>query len=32
MTQLESARKGIITDEMAFVARRENLEPELIRL
>src|SRR6266550_1782866 len=31
MTQLESARKGIITDEMAFVARRENLEPELIR-
>src|SRR3954468_20609284 len=31
MTQLESARKGIITDEMAFVAKRENLEPELIR-
>ncbi len=31
MTQLESARKGIITDEMAFVAKREDLEPELIR-
>ena len=31
MTQLESARKGIITDEMAFVAQRENLDPELIR-
>src|SRR3984957_17564359 len=31
MTQLESARKGIITDEMAFVAKRENLEPELVR-
>src|SRR5438309_10240179 len=31
MTQLESARKGIITDEMAFVAQRENLEPELVR-
>src|SRR5947207_5262200 len=31
MTQLESARKGIITDEMNFVARREDLHPELIR-
>ena len=31
MTQLESARKGLITKEMAFVAQRENLEPELIR-
>src|SRR5438067_2185266 len=31
MTQLESARKDIITDEMAFVAQREDLEPELIR-
>src|SRR5258706_14630764 len=31
MTQLESARKGIITNEMAFVAQREDLEPELIR-
>lgn len=30
LTQLESARKGIITDEMYYVAKRENLEPELI--
>src|SRR6476469_2692209 len=31
MTQLESARKGIVTPEMEFVGRRENLDPELIR-
>src|SRR5688572_8098505 len=31
MTQLESARKGIITDEMHFVAKREDLAPELVR-
>ena len=31
MTQLEAARKGQITTEMEFVARREDLEPELIR-
>jgi phosphomethylpyrimidine synthase len=31
MTQLESARQGAITPEMEFVARREDLEPELIR-
>ncbi|MFM8274524.1 MAG: phosphomethylpyrimidine synthase ThiC, partial [Gemmata sp.] len=31
MTQLESARKGIVTPEMEFVARREDLSPELIR-
>ncbi len=31
MTQIESARKGIITDEMHFVAKREDLEPELVR-
>src|SRR5450631_3030916 len=31
MTQLESARKGIITDEMHFVAKREDLDPELVR-
>jgi phosphomethylpyrimidine synthase len=31
MTQIESARKGIITPEMEYVAKRENLEPELIR-
>jgi phosphomethylpyrimidine synthase len=31
MTQIESARRGEITPEMEFVARREQLEPELIR-
>src|SRR3984893_10272964 len=31
MTQIESARAGRITPEMEFVARREQLEPELIR-
>jgi phosphomethylpyrimidine synthase len=31
MTQLEAARQGTITAEMAFVARREDLAPELIR-
>jgi phosphomethylpyrimidine synthase len=31
MTQLEAARKGVITDEMHFVAKREDLTPELIR-
>src|SRR4051812_19606875 len=31
MTQLEAARKGTITDEMHYVAKREDLEPELIR-
>jgi phosphomethylpyrimidine synthase len=31
MTQLEAAREGAITEEMSFVARREDLEPELIR-
>src|SRR5215831_10670223 len=31
MTQLESAREGHITPEMEFVAKREGLEPELVR-
>jgi phosphomethylpyrimidine synthase len=31
MTQIEAARKGLITDEMQLVARREDLTPELIR-
>jgi phosphomethylpyrimidine synthase len=31
VTQLEAARKGIITDEMRFVAKREDLDEELIR-
>jgi phosphomethylpyrimidine synthase len=31
MTQIEAARKGEITPEMYYVAKREDLEPELIR-
>jgi len=31
MTQLEAARKGTVTPEMEFVARREDLDAELIR-
>jgi phosphomethylpyrimidine synthase len=31
VTQLEAARKDIITDEMRYVAARENLSEELIR-
>src|SRR4051794_26025395 len=31
MTQIEQARQGTITPEMEYVARRENLDPELIR-
>src|SRR6266849_2435521 len=31
MTQLEAARQGVVTDEMNFVARREDLDAELIR-
>src|SRR6516225_3230347 len=31
MTQMEAARKGTITDEMRFVAQREDLAPELVR-
>src|ERR1700704_909917 len=31
MTQIEMARGGVITPEMEFVAKREDLEPELIR-
>ena len=30
-TQLHYARKGIVTEEMGYVARRENLSPDLIR-
>jgi phosphomethylpyrimidine synthase len=30
-TQLHYARKGMITEEMHYVARRENLSPELVR-
>lgn len=31
MTQIEQARRGIVTPEMEFVARREEIEPELVR-
>ena len=31
LTQLSLAREGVITEEMAFVARREQLEPGLVR-
>ena len=31
MTQIQRARAGEVTPEMEYVARRENLEPELIR-
>jgi phosphomethylpyrimidine synthase len=31
MTQLESARKAIITPEMIRVAVRENVSPEFVR-
>src|SRR5687767_5337884 len=30
-TQMHYARKGIVTQEMEYVARRERLTPELIR-
>jgi phosphomethylpyrimidine synthase len=30
-TQMHYARKGIITEEMDYVARRENLPPEVVR-
>src|SRR5437667_2200033 len=31
MTQIEAARKGLVTDAMRFVAEREDLDPELVR-
>ncbi len=31
MSQMHFARLGVITEEMEFVARREKLEPELVR-
>jgi phosphomethylpyrimidine synthase len=30
-SQMHFARKGVITDEMEYVARRERIEPELVR-
>ncbi|MTT31126.1 phosphomethylpyrimidine synthase ThiC [Terrilactibacillus sp. BCM23-1] len=31
VTQLHYARKGIVTPEMAFIAIRENMDPEVVR-
>jgi phosphomethylpyrimidine synthase len=31
LTQMHSARRGIVTEEMEYVARREKLSPELVR-
>ena len=31
MTQIEKAKQGVVTPEMEYVAKRENLDPELIR-
>jgi phosphomethylpyrimidine synthase len=31
VTQMHLARRGLVTEEMAFVARRERLAPELVR-
>src|ERR1700741_5206993 len=31
VSQMHFARQGIITEEMQYVARREKLEPELVR-
>ncbi len=31
MTQIEQAQAGVITPEMEYVARREQIEPELVR-
>src|SRR6201996_2063064 len=31
MSQMHFARKGMITEEMAFVAQKEKISPELVR-
>ena len=31
LSQMHYARKGVITEEMTFVAQREKIEPELVR-
>src|SRR5213080_4724088 len=31
MSQMHFARQGVISEEMEYVARREKLEPELVR-
>ena len=30
-TQMHYARQGVVTEEMHYVARRENLSPETVR-
>src|SRR5260370_23819776 len=32
MSQMRLARQGVITEEMQYIAKREKLEPELIRI
>src|SRR5260370_25612464 len=32
MSQMHLARQGVITEEMQYIAKREKLEPELIRI
>jgi len=31
MSQMHLARQGVVTEEMQYVAKREKLEPELVR-
>ena len=31
MTQIEEARRGQVTPEMEYVAKREKIDPELVR-
>ena len=31
VSQMHLARKGVVTEEMAYVAQRESLAPELVR-
>ena len=31
MSQMHFARKGVITEEMQYVAKREKLDPEVVR-
>src|SRR5687767_10768325 len=31
VTQMHYARKGLVTEEMVYVAKREKIDPELIR-
>ena len=31
MSQMHLARQGVVTEEMTYVAKREKIEPELVR-